>query len=85
MSTEKDFERAHARALRATVKISDELDSMVRDLPETVASQYVLETIIIPELMRRQRLMRLIMEDHDTREAYYEALAHIPAKPRRPS
>jgi hypothetical protein len=77
---DKDFARADARALRAAVKISNELDSMIRDLPETVAPQYVLETIILPELMRRQRwLMQLIMEDYDTREAYYAALARIPA------
>lgn len=77
---DKDFARADARALRAAVKISNELDRTIRDLPETVAPQYVLETIILPELMRRQRwLMQLIMEDYDTREAYYAALARVPA------
>jgi hypothetical protein len=79
---DKDFARADARALRAAVKISDELSRMVRDLPETVAMQYVLNTTILPELIQRQPIiMQLIMEDYDTREAYYAALARIPATP----
>jgi hypothetical protein len=77
---DRDFARADARALRAAVKISDEINRMIGDLPETVATQYVLNAVILPELARRQPwIMQLILEDHDTREAYYTALARVPA------
>jgi hypothetical protein len=62
----------------AAAAISLALDKMVADLPPTAAPQAALELIVRELAIRQPWFMRLIMEDHDIREAYDDAVASTP-------
>ena len=63
---------------RAATSISTALDRMVADLPESDAPQMALEQVVKELAVRHPFFMRLIMEDYDIREAYYDAVSLRP-------
>jgi hypothetical protein len=64
----------------AAATISLALNKMVADLPKTAAPQAALEQVVRELAVRQPWFMRLIMEDHDIREAYDDAVASTPLK-----
>ena len=63
----------------ATINLA--LDKMVADLPKTSAPQAALEQVVRDLALRQPWFMRLIMEDPNIREAYYEAVGSTPSRP----
>ena len=67
------------RVVEQTAKrMSAALNRMVADLPPDVAPQMALELVIRRLETLRPQFMRLVMEDHDIREAYASAVAEKP-------
>ena len=66
---------------QAAKRISAALNRMVADLPPDAASQMALELVIRRLGTLQPQFMRLVMEDHDIREAYASAVAERPARP----
>ena len=60
------------------------LDEMLDELDPAVWAHHTILNCLMRELVPRQRyIMRMVMEDLDLREAYENAVARLPAKPRQ--
>jgi hypothetical protein len=79
----RPFDKADRIINRTAVRISNELNRMVADLPEEFATQQAIEEIIVALADLHPWLVRLIMEDGDIRESYWAAVARRPVTPRR--
>lgn len=68
---------------RTAIRISAALDEMLDELDPAVWAHHTILNCLMRELVPRQRyIMRMVMEDLDLREAYENAVARLPAKPR---
>jgi hypothetical protein len=68
---------------RTAIRISAALDEMLDELDPGVWAHHTILNCLMRELVPRQRyIMRMVMEDLDLREAYENAVARLPAKPR---
>jgi hypothetical protein len=61
----------------AAASISAALDKMMADLPVGAAPTMALERLV--ERLARSEAWQLIMDDHNIVEAYYAAVAELPA------
>jgi hypothetical protein len=65
---------------RAAAAISKALTKMLVDLPVGAAPEMALERLV--EKLASLEAWQLIMDDHDIVEAYYAAVAELPARAR---